>query len=171
MVGTPRTRPASLLNTASVHGVCLSGGNFGGTGEEEKQKPVSREVETRGPGTEPQPCQASRLLPALSRCRVVTVCLRVVANVLVLLSLAGSIFLIYFVVGRAQRLERAQRELTLWEKNEVLASTPQKGLAGSSGPWRLPEGASSLPSSPLHFFTLLDDLLPLSSPSSLSSPS
>ncbi|XP_049638825.1 transmembrane channel-like protein 3 [Suncus etruscus] len=50
---------------------------------------------------------------------VVTVCLRVVANVLVLLSLAGSIFLIYFVVGRAQRLERAQRELTLWEKNEV----------------------------------------------------
>ncbi|XP_055969887.1 transmembrane channel-like protein 3 [Sorex fumeus] len=49
----------------------------------------------------------------------VTVCLRLVANVLVLLSLAGSIFLIYFVVGRAQRLEQAQRELTLWEKNEV----------------------------------------------------
>ncbi|KAM5291448.1 transmembrane channel-like protein 3 [Glossophaga mutica] len=49
----------------------------------------------------------------------VTVCLRVVANVLVLLSLAGSIYLIYFVVDRSQKLEQSQRELTLWEKNEV----------------------------------------------------
>ncbi|XP_012607317.1 transmembrane channel-like protein 3 [Microcebus murinus] len=49
----------------------------------------------------------------------VTVCLRVVANILVLLSLAGSIYLIYFVVDRSQRLEQSKKELTLWEKNEV----------------------------------------------------
>ncbi|XP_036299040.1 transmembrane channel-like protein 3 [Pipistrellus kuhlii] len=49
----------------------------------------------------------------------VTVCLRAVANVLVLLSLAGSIYLIYFVVERSQRLEQSKKELTLWEKNEV----------------------------------------------------
>ncbi|KAF6079697.1 transmembrane channel like 3 [Phyllostomus discolor] len=49
----------------------------------------------------------------------VTICLRVVANILVLLSLAGSIYLIYFVVDRSQRLEQSKRELTLWEKNEV----------------------------------------------------
>ncbi|KAF0876244.1 TMC3 protein, partial [Crocuta crocuta] len=49
----------------------------------------------------------------------VTVCLRVVANILVLLSLAGSIYLIYFVVDRSQKLEQSKKELTLWEKNEV----------------------------------------------------
>ncbi|XP_060035492.1 transmembrane channel-like protein 3 [Erinaceus europaeus] len=50
---------------------------------------------------------------------VVTVCLRLVASVLVLLSLAGSIYLIYFVVERSQRLEQSKAELSLWEKNEV----------------------------------------------------
>ncbi|XP_021536270.1 transmembrane channel-like protein 3 [Neomonachus schauinslandi] len=50
---------------------------------------------------------------------VVTICLRVVANILVLLSLAGSIYLIYFVVDRSQKLEQSKKELTLWEKNEV----------------------------------------------------
>nr|XP_002721514.1 transmembrane channel-like protein 3 [Oryctolagus cuniculus] len=49
----------------------------------------------------------------------VTICLRIVANVLVLLSLAGSIYLIYFVVDRSQKLEQSKKELTLWEKNEV----------------------------------------------------
>ncbi|KAM4826445.1 transmembrane channel-like protein 3 [Thomomys bottae] len=49
----------------------------------------------------------------------VTISLRIIANVLVLLSLAGSIYLIYFVVDRSQRLERSKKELTLWEKNEV----------------------------------------------------
>ncbi|KAI5237285.1 Transmembrane Channel-Like Protein 3 [Manis pentadactyla] len=49
----------------------------------------------------------------------VTVCLRVIANVLVLVSLAGSIYLIYFVVDRSQKLEQSKKELTLWEKNEV----------------------------------------------------
>ncbi|XP_077003623.1 transmembrane channel-like protein 3 [Tamandua tetradactyla] len=49
----------------------------------------------------------------------VTICLRVLANILVLLSLAGSIYLIYFVVDRSQRLEQSKRELSLWEKNEV----------------------------------------------------
>ncbi|XP_048224845.1 transmembrane channel-like protein 3 [Perognathus longimembris pacificus] len=49
----------------------------------------------------------------------VTIALRIVANILVLLSLAGSIYLIYFVVDRSQRLERSKKELTLWEKNEV----------------------------------------------------
>ncbi|XP_045865169.1 transmembrane channel-like protein 3 [Meles meles] len=49
----------------------------------------------------------------------VTICLRVVANILVLLSLAGSIYLIYFVVDRSQKLEQSGKELTLWEKNEV----------------------------------------------------
>ncbi|XP_025858934.2 transmembrane channel-like protein 3 [Vulpes vulpes] len=49
----------------------------------------------------------------------VTICLRVVANILVILSLAGSIYLIYFVVDRSQKLEQSKKELTLWEKNEV----------------------------------------------------
>ncbi|XP_015990819.2 transmembrane channel-like protein 3 [Rousettus aegyptiacus] len=49
----------------------------------------------------------------------VAVCLRVVANILVLVSLAGSIYLIYFVVDRSQKLEQSEKELTLWEKNEV----------------------------------------------------
>ncbi|XP_046510183.1 transmembrane channel-like protein 3 [Equus quagga] len=49
----------------------------------------------------------------------VTICLRVIANILVLLSLAGSIYLIYFVVDRSQKLEQSKKELTLWEKNEV----------------------------------------------------
>ncbi|XP_017357729.1 transmembrane channel-like protein 3 [Cebus imitator] len=49
----------------------------------------------------------------------VTICLRIVANILVLLSLAGSIYLIYFVVDRSQKLEQSNKELTLWEKNEV----------------------------------------------------
>ncbi|XP_074863303.1 transmembrane channel-like protein 3 [Carettochelys insculpta] len=48
-----------------------------------------------------------------------TICLRIIANILVLLSLAGSIYIIYFVVDRSQKLERTKKELTLWEKNEV----------------------------------------------------
>uniref|UniRef100_A0A8D0A2C8 Transmembrane channel-like protein n=1 Tax=Sander lucioperca TaxID=283035 RepID=A0A8D0A2C8_SANLU len=40
-------------------------------------------------------------------------------NILVLLSLAGSIYIIYFVVDRSQKLEQEKPELTLWEKNEV----------------------------------------------------
>ncbi|KFV15535.1 Transmembrane channel-like 3, partial [Tauraco erythrolophus] len=49
----------------------------------------------------------------------VTISLRIIANILVLLSLAGSIYIIYFVVDRSQKLEHAKKELTLWEKNEV----------------------------------------------------
>ncbi|XP_044133000.1 transmembrane channel-like protein 3 [Bufo gargarizans] len=49
----------------------------------------------------------------------VAISLRILANILVLLSLAGSIYVIYFVVDRSQRLERTKIELTLWEKNEV----------------------------------------------------
>uniref|UniRef100_A0A493U1D1 Transmembrane channel-like protein n=1 Tax=Anas platyrhynchos platyrhynchos TaxID=8840 RepID=A0A493U1D1_ANAPP len=49
----------------------------------------------------------------------VTISLRIIANILVLLSLAGSIYIIYFVVDRSQRLEHTKKELTLWEKNEV----------------------------------------------------
>ncbi|XP_029431787.1 transmembrane channel-like protein 3 [Rhinatrema bivittatum] len=49
----------------------------------------------------------------------VTITLRIIANILVLLSLAGSIYIIYFVVDRSQKLERTKLELTLWEKNEV----------------------------------------------------
>ncbi|XP_025750618.2 transmembrane channel-like protein 3 [Manacus vitellinus] len=49
----------------------------------------------------------------------VTITLRIIANILVLLSLAGSIYIIYFVVDRSQKLERVKKELTLWEKNEV----------------------------------------------------
>ncbi|XP_037367286.1 transmembrane channel-like protein 3 [Talpa occidentalis] len=49
----------------------------------------------------------------------VTMCLRAAANILVLVSLAGSIYLIYFVVDRSQKLERSKAELTLWEKNEA----------------------------------------------------
>lgn len=51
--------------------------------------------------------------------RAVTISLRIIANILVLLSLAGSIYIIYFVVDRSQRLEHTKKELTLWEKNEV----------------------------------------------------
>lgn len=54
-----------------------------------------------------------------------TICLRVVANILVLLSLAGSIYLIYFVVDRSQKLEQSKKELTLWEKNEVPPQSPR----------------------------------------------
>ncbi|ELK18324.1 Transmembrane channel-like protein 3, partial [Pteropus alecto] len=54
-----------------------------------------------------------------SRNLAVAVCLRVIANTLVLVSLAGSIYLICFVVDRAQKLQQAKKELTLWEKNEV----------------------------------------------------
>lgn len=69
------------------------------------------------------PC--SHRQPALSALssyfspRAVTISLRIIANILVLLSLAGSIYIIYFVVDRSQRLERTKKELTLWEKNEV----------------------------------------------------
>ncbi|KAJ8398313.1 hypothetical protein AAFF_G00428830 [Aldrovandia affinis] len=49
----------------------------------------------------------------------VLISLRILANILVLLSLAGSIYIIYFVVDRSQRLEQEKPELTLWEKNEV----------------------------------------------------
>ncbi|XP_062998621.1 transmembrane channel-like protein 3 [Elgaria multicarinata webbii] len=49
----------------------------------------------------------------------VTISLRIIANILVLLSLAGSIYIIYFVVDRSQKLEQTKTELTLWEKNEV----------------------------------------------------
>ncbi|XP_070618878.1 transmembrane channel-like protein 3 [Erythrolamprus reginae] len=49
----------------------------------------------------------------------VTITLRIIANILVLLCLAGSIYIIYFVVDRSQKLERMKKELTLWEKNEV----------------------------------------------------
>ncbi|KAM5171886.1 transmembrane channel-like protein 3 [Mantella aurantiaca] len=49
----------------------------------------------------------------------VTISLRILANILVLLSLAGSIYIIYFVVDRSQKLESTKIELSLWEKNEV----------------------------------------------------
>ncbi|XP_066504152.1 transmembrane channel-like protein 3 [Hoplias malabaricus] len=49
----------------------------------------------------------------------VLISLRILANILVLLSLAGSIYIIYFVVDRSQKLEQQKSELTLWEKNEV----------------------------------------------------
>ncbi|KAK2919599.1 transmembrane channel-like protein 3 [Channa argus] len=49
----------------------------------------------------------------------VLISLRILANILVLLFLAGSIYIIYFVVDRSQKLEQEKPELTLWEKNEV----------------------------------------------------
>uniref|UniRef100_A0A671KIC5 Transmembrane channel-like protein n=1 Tax=Sinocyclocheilus anshuiensis TaxID=1608454 RepID=A0A671KIC5_9TELE len=49
----------------------------------------------------------------------VLISLRILANILVLLSLTGSIYIIYFVVDRSQKLEQEKPELTLWEKNEV----------------------------------------------------
>lgn len=52
--------------------------------------------------------------------RAVLISLRILANILVLLSLAGSIYIIYFVVERSQKLEQEKPELTLWEKNEVI---------------------------------------------------
>eukprot|EP00061_Rhincodon_typus_P009251 g32607.t1 len=53
------------------------------------------------------------------RSLAVVISLRILANILVLLSLAGSIYIIYFVVDRSQELERTKAELSLWEKNEV----------------------------------------------------
>ncbi|NXN19208.1 TMC3 protein, partial [Indicator maculatus] len=61
----------------------------------------------------------------------VTISLRIIANILVLLSLAGSIYIIYFVVDRSQRLERAKKELTLWEKNELPVSALQVSVVVS----------------------------------------
>uniref|UniRef100_A0A673JIM1 Transmembrane channel-like protein n=1 Tax=Sinocyclocheilus rhinocerous TaxID=307959 RepID=A0A673JIM1_9TELE len=49
----------------------------------------------------------------------ILISLRILANILVLLSLTGSIYIIYFVVDRSQKLEQEKPELTLWEKNEV----------------------------------------------------
>jgi hypothetical protein len=85
--------------------------------------------------------------------RAVTICLRVIANILVLLSLAGSIYLIYFVVDRSQKLEQSNKELTLWEKNEVQVPInfisryppretvpPQQEQAQSSCPRHRPQG-------------------------------
>ena len=57
--------------------------------------------------------------------------LRILANILVLLSLAGSIYIIYFVVDRSQKLEQEKPELTLWEKNEVKGREPG-GIASDS---------------------------------------
>uniref|UniRef100_H2YYC9 TMC domain-containing protein n=1 Tax=Ciona savignyi TaxID=51511 RepID=H2YYC9_CIOSA len=45
--------------------------------------------------------------------------LRVVANILVLLLLAGSLYSIQFAVNRAQSLENEERESTFWEQNEL----------------------------------------------------
>lgn len=56
--------------------------------------------------------------------RAVLISLRILANILVLLSLAGSIYIIYFVVDRSQKLEQEKPELTLWEKNEVASQCP-----------------------------------------------
>uniref|UniRef100_G3PFY3 Transmembrane channel-like protein n=1 Tax=Gasterosteus aculeatus aculeatus TaxID=481459 RepID=G3PFY3_GASAC len=53
----------------------------------------------------------------------VLISLRILANILVLLSLAGSIYIIYFVVDRSQKLEQEKPELTLWEKNENTVSS------------------------------------------------
>uniref|UniRef100_A0A8C7J6U3 Transmembrane channel-like protein n=1 Tax=Oncorhynchus kisutch TaxID=8019 RepID=A0A8C7J6U3_ONCKI len=53
--------------------------------------------------------------------KAVLISLRILANILVLLSLAGSIYIIYFVVDRSQKLELEKPELTLWEKNEVVS--------------------------------------------------
>lgn len=64
--------------------------------------------------------------------RAVLISLRILANILVLLSLAGSIYIIYFVVDRSQKLEQEKPELTLWEKNEVRRGSdrfqPEDGL-------------------------------------------
>lgn len=77
----------------------------------------SREAHKQGKTPLPE---SHRLHPGTaSLCRAVTVCLRIIANILVLVSLAGSIYLIYFVVDRSQKLEQSKKELTLWEKNEV----------------------------------------------------
>lgn len=58
--------------------------------------------------------------------RAVLISLRILANILVLLSLAGSIYIIYFVVDRSQKLEQEKPELTLWEKNEVAAPSRRR---------------------------------------------
>lgn len=58
--------------------------------------------------------------PLACSSRAVLISLRILANILVLLSLAGSIYIIYFVVERSQKLEQEKPELTLWEKNEVI---------------------------------------------------
>lgn len=61
----------------------------------------------------------AELYPLVFLSRAVLISLRILANILVLLSLAGSIYIIYFVVERSQKLEQEKPELTLWEKNEV----------------------------------------------------
>ncbi|KAG7220820.1 hypothetical protein INR49_017787, partial [Caranx melampygus] len=66
-----------------------------------------------------QRLQRARELPSSTTSGAVLISLRILANILVLLSLAGSIYIIYFVVDRSQKLEQEKPELTLWEKNEV----------------------------------------------------
>lgn len=65
-------------------------------------------------------CTLVELHPLAYFSRAVLISLRILANILVLLSLAGSIYIIYFVVERSQKLEQEKPELTLWEKNEVI---------------------------------------------------
>lgn len=86
-------------------------------------------------------------------CRAVLISLRILANILVLLSLAGSIYIIYFVVDRSQKLEQEKAELTLWEKNEVLLKFD--GLCVSKWTGKLMELPMELPISAkfyLYFF-------------------
>lgn len=48
--------------------------------------------------------------------------LRLIANLLILCSLAGSGYLIYFVVKRSQEFaEKEEEELSWFEKNEVIS--------------------------------------------------
>lgn len=88
-----------------------------GTAADAEVWPARGQARGRGPGW------GAALRPASPR-SAVAVCLRVVANILVLVSLAGSIYLIYFVVDRSQKLEQSEKELTLWEKNEVGTGKP-----------------------------------------------
>ena len=71
------------------------------------------------------PAHHGHLLFFSSSPRAVLISLRILANILVLLSLAGSIYIIYFVVDRSQKLEQEKPELTLWEKNEVSVAWPR----------------------------------------------
>ncbi|KAG8516410.1 Transmembrane channel-like protein 3 [Galemys pyrenaicus] len=96
-------------------------------------------------GTAWQPGALDSAASPTSCRRAVTILLRAAANLLVLLSLAGSIYLIYFVVDRSQRLERSRAELTLWEKNEVRPRACRGLPAPRSVRPRLREPDSHLP--------------------------
>ncbi|KAK2107855.1 Transmembrane channel-like protein 3 [Saguinus oedipus] len=126
LIGNPEaaeSKTAAIVNSIRAQDSSRDLESYGGEGNEEFEG-------VGGVGWKSTDASGQRILLAVDVLQspgsvacitvlAVTICLRIIANILVLLSLAGSIYLIYFVVDRSQKLEQSNKELTLWEKNEV----------------------------------------------------